>query len=292
MTGGPVFVSGAAGRTGQAVIAALIRHGRTVHGLVRSQEKAATIEALGATAVLGDLDDTDSLVTAAAGCAVFIHIGPPMHPNEVEQTCAMLDAAKAVGARDFIYYSVMHPIRQDVEHHRLKLLAEAHVVGSGLDYTILQPCRYMQHLEGIWDQVVAKGEHAMPFDTALGFSVVDLADLAEAVALVTINSGHRFATYELAGPQPLSQQDMAAMLARRLGRDVTAIRVAPEMQAERMTASGIPAERVSRALKMNRHYDHHGFRGNANVLRWLLGREPGSFAAYVDRLAASRGIAA
>ena len=37
-------------------------------------------------------------------------------------------------------------------------------------------------------------------------------------------------------------------------------------------------------LVMNAHYDHYGFRGNANILAWLLGREPTRFADYVSRL--------
>ena len=38
-------------------------------------------------------------------------------------------------------------------------------------------------------------------------------------------------------------------------------------------------------LTMNQHYDQHGFLGNPNVLRWLLGREPNSYENYVTTLA-------
>ena len=38
-------------------------------------------------------------------------------------------------------------------------------------------------------------------------------------------------------------------------------------------------------LTMNSHYDQYGFRGNPNVLRWILGREPNTFENYVRRLA-------
>ena len=289
---GAVFVSGATGRTGRAMIAAFVARGLEVVGLVRDPAKAAVIEALGARAASGDLNDAESLVTAAAGCRTFVHIGPPMDSREVEQTTAMLTAGQTVGARDFIYYSVMHPLRQEVDHHRRKLIAEALVVESGLAYTILQPCRYMQHLEAIWADVVATGVHAMPFSTHKRFSVVDLADLAVAVALVVSDSGHRYGSYELAGPQPLSQQDMAAIIAERIGCPVTARRIEPELQATRMAAGGATPERVSCALTMNRHYDAHGFLGNANVLRWLLGREPTTFAQYVERLCGDGGSAA
>ena len=41
---------------------------------------------------------------------------------------------------------------------------------------------------------------------------------------------------------------------------------------------------------MNGHYDHSGFRGNANVLRWVLGREPTHYRQYVERLAKRDGL--
>jgi uncharacterized protein YbjT (DUF2867 family) len=281
---GPVFISGASGKTGKAVIAALVAKGLDVRGLVRDPAKASAVAALGAVPVAGDLDDPASLIEAGRDCRTFVHIGPPMDPREVEQTEAMLAAAHAVGASDFVYYSVMQPLRQEVDHHRRKLIAEALVVESGLSYTILQPCRYMQHLDAIWANVVANGVHAMPFSTEVRFSVVDLSDLADAVALVVTDRAHRYASYELAGPQPLSQEDMAATISDRIGRPVEARRIDPEVQAGRMAAGGAAPARVACALGMNRHYDAHGFLGNANVLRWLLGREPTAFAAYVARL--------
>jgi uncharacterized protein YbjT (DUF2867 family) len=286
MTSGPILVTSAAGRTGRAVLSALVSRGVPARGLVRRHEQALAIEGLGSEAVIGDLDVPASLVAAAEGCSAIVHIGPPMHPNEIAQTDAMLTAAKAAGIADFIYYSVMQPLRQDVEHHRNKLHAEAHVVESGLDYSILQPCRYMQHLDALWPDVLANGEHAMPFDTRVRFSIVDLADLAEATAIVATDRSHRYASYELAGPQALSQEDMAAILSDRLGRPIVARRVDPNAQAERMRRGGASPDRAERALLMNRHYDQYGFRGNANILSWLIDRPPTDFATYVDRLIA------
>jgi hypothetical protein len=48
-------------------------------------------------------------------------------------------------------------------------------------------------------------------------------------------------------------------------------------------AGGMAAERIETMCNMNRHYDAHGLTGNANVLRWLLGREPTDFRTFVER---------
>ena len=62
----------------------------------------------------------------------------------------------------------------------------------------------------------------MPFSVNSKFNIVDLADLAEAVSNVLVGEGHDFATYQLAGPEALSQVDMARIISEVLGRPVFA----------------------------------------------------------------------
>ena len=116
--------------------------------------------------------------------------------------------------------------------------------------------------------------------------VADLHDLAEATAIVATNPGHLYATYELAGPEALSQREMAAVISRVLGREIRADAVSLEELEKNARAAGASDDRVTQMLTMNKHYDQFGFRGNPNVLRWILGREANSFENYVTRLAA------
>ena len=181
----------------------------------------------------------------------------------------------------------MHPLRRAVGHHRLKLDAEEALIESSLRYTILQPMRYMQHLALIWNKVLETGIHAMPFNIDVKFNVADLRDLAEATAIVVTNPGHLYTTYELAGPEKLSQRDMAAVISRVLGKEIRAEALSLEEVEKNARADGASKDRVTQMLTMNQHYDQFGFRGNPNVLRWILGREPNKFQDYVTRLAAS-----
>jgi uncharacterized protein YbjT (DUF2867 family) len=178
----------------------------------------------------------------------------------------------------------MHPLRREVRHHRLKLEVEERVVESGLPYTIVQPMRYMQHLEPLWKSVVERGVHAMPFNTRVRFNVVDLEDLALATAIVATDAAHRYATYELAGPDSLCQDEMARIIGEVIGREVRAEEVPLPVLAERARASGASPDRIEQMRIMNGHYDRFGFLGNPNVLRLVLGREPTRFRDYVARL--------
>ena len=69
-----VFVTGASGHLGSAIVPELVGAGHDVVGLARSDQAERTVIALGATAHRGDLDDLDGLAKAAADADGVIHL--------------------------------------------------------------------------------------------------------------------------------------------------------------------------------------------------------------------------
>lgn len=284
-----ILLTGANGRTGRPIIAALANKNISVRAFIRDANQFDELKAIGASEfATGDMMDAESIHAAVKGCDKIIHIGPPMHADEVSITQHFIDAAISASIKHFIYYSVMHPLRRDVRHHKLKLDAEENLIESGLAYTIVQPSRYMQHLEAIWSKVTEQGVHAMPFDIARKFSVVNLLDLAEATAIVASNNDHFYATYELAGPEALSQIDMASIISDVTGKKVTAKSISLTDLEATARQKGFTEDRVEQMVLMNKHYDEYGFMGNPNVLSMILGRRPGSYRDYVTSLSVNR----
>ncbi|MBY8829842.1 SDR family oxidoreductase [Hephaestia mangrovi] len=68
-----VFVTGATGWVGSAVVRELIDAGHSVLGLARSEAGAQALTVAGAAVAHGELDDFDSLTSAASQCDGVIH---------------------------------------------------------------------------------------------------------------------------------------------------------------------------------------------------------------------------
>lgn len=278
-----ILVTGASGKTGTRVVSALSRAGLNVRGFIRRPEAEQQVRTAGAGEIAtGDLLDAQSLRAAMQGAEQMLHICPPMHPQEDELARTITDLCRELGTQRLILWSVLHPVIE-VPHHRRKLTAEQYLIESGQPYTILQPCRYMQHLASVWKAVSETGVHAMPFSAQSRFSLVDLDDLAAAAAVVCARNGDEFATYQLAGPDALSQEDCAAILSDLLGKPVRAEAKSFETFRTEAQKAGMPDHRLETMAVMNAHYDAHGLRGNPHVLEWLLGRRPNSFADFVKR---------
>jgi NAD(P)H dehydrogenase (quinone) len=283
-----ILVTGAGGKTGRALVAALAARGAPVRALIRRAEQSGAAMAQGAREVcVGSFDDPPALLRAIRGVAAIYHICPNVSSHEVAYARAVVEAALTAGVRRLVYHSVLHPQIESMPHHWAKLRVEELLLGSGLDVTLLQPAAYMQNILAGWREIVDAGIYRVPYPVESRLSLVDLADVAEAAALVLTQAGHAGATYQLAGTAPLSQTDVAKVLSDALHRPVRAVAESVEAWHARARAAGLGADQRETLIAMFRSYVRSGLVGNANVLRWLLGRAPATLAEFAAGAAAA-----
>ena len=276
-----ILVTGAAGKTGKAVLQALAQTGQPVRAWLRRPEQAQELPI--ADAIVGDLEDSCLWREACCGIDALYLICPNMYPREFQVGRLALQAARQAGVERFVYHSVLHPQTEEMPHHWQKLRVEEEIFRSGLPFTILQPCAYMQNVLAYLEQIATTGRYAVPYSVHARFALVDLADVAQVAARVLTESGHAGAIYELAGPANLSSEEIAHALADRLRQPVEAVQTACDSWERSAIAGGMPSESIEALAAMFRYYDRYGLIGNGNALGWLLGRRPTSLSQFAAR---------
>lgn len=282
MTQQTIAVIGAAGLSGTILLGALRDAGIKARAVVHNEAGAERAMAAGASsAVQAELADIASIKAALEGISHVYMIPPAMTEREDDFAINALKAAEQVGARRFVYVSVLHPHSPGMPHHLRKERAELAVRHSTIFWTILQPAIYAQMLYGMFARAPG-GPVNVPFNPANVFSTLDLRDLAEVAIKTLTEDGHDYATYELCGPSA-TLAEMGRIAGKVRGVELEPVRIAPSEAPVPPRYADRPSARKD-LVAMWEDYDQHGLRGNMTVITALLGRAPRSFENVVESL--------
>jgi uncharacterized protein YbjT (DUF2867 family) len=277
-----ILVTGAGGKTGRAVITALARRGAAIRALIHRREQSDALKALGAAeVVIGDMRDGVVAQAAMRDARSVYHICPNVNPDEGLIGNIILRAARAARVEHFVFHSVLHPHTEKMPHHWHKLRVEEALFESGLPFTILQPTAYAQNILAGWHSIVEESVYRVPYPIETRLSLVDMADVAEAAAIVLTKPGHIGATYELVGTPPMTQVEVAEALSQQLGRPVRAAAMPIELWEKSARDSGLSDYALTTLIQMFHYYEHYGLIGNPSVLTWLLKRSPATLAEFI-----------
>jgi uncharacterized protein YbjT (DUF2867 family) len=271
-----IVVTAAGGQTGAAVVGALWSRGHRVRGVVSGTRERPELTALAADVVAADLRDPASVEAVLEGADALYVIWPNFDPGEGVGVPALLAGARRAGVGRVVYHSVLRPQVRTMPHHAAKDRVEEALDGSGLAWRVLQPCAYADNLDGQLPDVAATGLFRSPWGLVTAQSLVDVRDVADAAVVLLTEDGLDGGTFEAAGPEPLTAPRIAELMARRLGREVTAV---DDVADGPVPPASDYAAHCSR--RMFDHYRAHGFAGSPRVLEALLGRPARTFAEHL-----------
>jgi len=147
VTGRCVFVTGATGYVGRALIPALLARGHRVRALCRAASAARVPP--GAEVIVGDALVASSFAPAVAPADTLVHLVGTPHPSPAKAASfraidlvsahAALDAALESGVRHFVYVSVAQPAPVMRAYIEVRQAVEARIRASGMAATIVRP---------------------------------------------------------------------------------------------------------------------------------------------------------
>ncbi|KAI0663105.1 NAD(P)-binding protein [Cubamyces menziesii] len=287
-----ILITGASGRTSGFVIRAFLQSEAIppsdLRLFVRSHEKAKHLKERypqlpDTSFAIGDYLEASTLPPALKGVDIVFHNGPAFHSLETAMGIALIDAAKKAGVEHFVYCSVLFPVLTKLLNHKAKLPVEEHLIESGLNYTILQPTSFMQNVN--LQNVVSAGVLRANYTPHVLQGYLDLHDLADIARLVILDpASHNRARYELVG-ENCTYEDVARLISAHTGKQIKIVLV----PREKIIGSSdihvaFPDDNSVEGLdRMLYYYDKRGIPGNSNTVRWLLDRDPTSWAARIRR---------
>ena len=236
-----IVVTGATGRLGQLVIDGLLQRvpAAQIIAAVRTPEKAAPLAARGVTVRRADYDEPGQLSAAFTGADRMLLISSNDPRRSVAQHTAVIEAARQAGVGQLAYTSLCHADTSTLLTAVPHRLTEPVIRDSGLVYTFLRNNLYTDHYALQIKQAAKSGVFIGSAGTGRVASATR-ADYATAAVAVLTGEGHENKTYELGGDVAWSYAELAEVLSKATGQEITYQAVSAAEHAELLVAAGIP----------------------------------------------------
>ncbi|WP_040949512.1 SDR family oxidoreductase [Gorillibacterium massiliense] len=235
-----LLVTGATGHLGALTVEYLLKlvPAEEIAVSVRDPKKAEKLQALGIDVRYGDYHHPESLDAAFSGINRLLLISTSDMNDRVGQHKAAIKAAKDAKVEFIVYTSAPNAEESGLALAPDHRETERAIKESGIPYSILRNNWYLENELGTI-QAVSQGA---PWVTSAGGGKVGWAgrrDYAEAAAKVLAGEGHGNTVYELSG-KPLTQDELASIVAGVIGRDVPVQHVDDETYGKIMKDAGVP----------------------------------------------------
>jgi uncharacterized protein YbjT (DUF2867 family) len=294
----PVLVTGAAGRVGavgRTITELLLKQGKAVRAMVRSEdERAQALREKGTEVLVGDLLDLDSMHKAIDGCETM-YFGMSVSETYLAATVNVAAVAKHHGVKAFINMSQMTVAQMSITEstpspqHKLHWLAEQALNWSGLPVVHVRPTVM---LEGFFliltpESVKESNQIRLPFGEGKT-SPVAVEDVARVIATLLANpQPHIGKIYHLTGPQSENMHVIAEEYSKALGRTITYQDIPVESWRDALLKRGLPVHLANHLATMADLHRWGRYDRMSDDVLTLTGQRPLSVQEFVRKNAAA-----
>src|SRR6267143_37976 len=274
-----ILITGASGSVGKTVLQEAIGKESNVRAMYRSREEAAKAPS-GCEPVLADYSDMQSLRKALDGVTSVYVVCSPI-PQLVELESNVLNVCKESGVKHVVLNFSLGAGDYQKSFPGWHRKVEDKLKETGMGYTILRPNGFLQNIV-TYNALSIRAQGA--FYVSMGYAKVsnlDVGDIA-VVAVKALKGGtHAGKTYELNGPEAVSNQELAKRISAVTGRAVNYVDIPESAQREAMLGLGIPDWQVTALLELQQYYKQGGGAKTDGVLQALIERAPVTLDQYL-----------
>ena len=204
--------------------------------LVRNPDKA---KPLGIEAKAFDYEQPEALPKALEDIDRLVFISGSEIGKRETQHKNVINAAKQAQVKQIAYTSLLHADTSSMILAPEHLATEKMLQDSGIPHTILRNGWYTENYTAGLKQAVEQG--AIIGSAGDGkISSATREDYAEAIAETIINDDHTGKTYELAGDQTFTMQDLAAEVSKQTGKNIEFVNLPEAEYAQKLQEIGLP----------------------------------------------------
>ena len=221
-----ILIIGGTGTLGRQIVRQALDDGFQVKCLVRDFRRSAFLKDWGAELVYGDLSVPSTVPLALKNVKVVIDAATIRSTSTYTSETidwrgklALVEAAKLVGVKKFIYFSVLNAAKNpSIPLMDLKLKMENELEKSGLNYTIFQCSGFFQGLISQYALPVLENETIwLPGDSA-PVAYLDTQDAAKAVVQTLNTSEYANAKVSLIGEKFWTPKEIIELCERLSGK--------------------------------------------------------------------------
>jgi NAD(P)H dehydrogenase (quinone) len=272
-----VIVTGAAGHLGRLVTEQLLERlaPEQLVLVTRRPQALRELSARGADVRYGDFDDPASLGDAFAGGRRMLLISTDAVGHRVRQHRAAIDAAASAGVGHVVFTSIVNPVATNPIGANAweQGKTEAMLRRSGLAWTVL---RFGSFAELVLPPAATAVKNRRLITNSGDGRIVPVSrrDCAEAAAIVLTTDRGSGETFDITGPEALSQSDLAALYADLSGQPVPLLQLGDTMLTQLLVAIGTPMQIAWSITAFGRAVRHGYFDVVDPAFERLTGRPP------------------
>ncbi|MEC4805193.1 MAG: SDR family oxidoreductase [Jaaginema sp. PMC 1079.18] len=228
-----LLVVGATGTLGRQIVRRALDEDRDVRCLVRNPRKATFLKEWGATLIQGDLCKPETLEAALQDIDVVIDAATTratesarLQQVDWHGKVNLIQAAQAANVKRYIFFSILKaeefpdvPL-MDIKHCTEKFLAE-----SGLNYTILRPCGFMQGLIGQYAVPILDNQAVWVTGDSSPTAYMDTLDIAKFTTRVLDVPATENRTFPIVGTRAWTADEIINLCERLSGRTAKISRI-------------------------------------------------------------------